>query len=175
MFNNRLALVNAIWLTIWHWLMCNGNFITGPYWNDHFNVYFLLNNSRQDKCWMAYRDSLPLKIAWWNYLFLSFACWTVCPVSALVQWKGIFLHNLWSIFLFRIIWYEPIFFLGEILNHLGLAVVSGLELKKLKDAASRDNFFLQETIKRFFYNSGKFERIWPSIQIFFVATGRNYT
>ena len=22
MFNNRLALVNAIWLTIWHWLMC---------------------------------------------------------------------------------------------------------------------------------------------------------
>ena len=117
--------------------------------NDHFNVYFLLNNSRQDKCWMAYRDSLPLKIAWWNYLFLSFACWTVCPVSALVQWKGIFLHNLWSIFLFRIIWYEPIFFLGEILNHLGLAVVSGLELKKLKDAASRDNFFLHETIKRF--------------------------
>ena len=99
MFNNRLALVNAIWLTIWHWLMCNGNFITGPYWNDHFNVYFLLNNSRQDKCWMAYRDSLPLKIAWWNYLFLSFACWTVCPVSALVQWKGIFLHNIWSIFL----------------------------------------------------------------------------
>ena len=67
--------------------------------NDHFNVYFLLNNSRQHKCWMAYRDPLPLKIAWWNYLFLSFACWTVCPVSALVQWKGIFLHNLWSIFL----------------------------------------------------------------------------
>ena len=38
MFNNRLALVNAIWLIIWHWLMCNGNFITGPYWNGLFQL-----------------------------------------------------------------------------------------------------------------------------------------
>ena len=30
---NCCGLVNAIWLTISHWLMCNGNFITGPYWN----------------------------------------------------------------------------------------------------------------------------------------------
>ena len=36
---NRCGLVNAIWLTIWHWLMCNGNFITGPYWNDIFRAF----------------------------------------------------------------------------------------------------------------------------------------
>ena len=36
---NHCGLVNAIWLTIWHWLMCNGNFITGPYWNDIFRAF----------------------------------------------------------------------------------------------------------------------------------------
>ena len=35
---NHCGLVNAIWLTIWHWLKCNGNVITGPYWNDQFTT-----------------------------------------------------------------------------------------------------------------------------------------
>ena len=30
---NRCGLVNAIWFAVWHWLICNGNFITWPYWN----------------------------------------------------------------------------------------------------------------------------------------------
>lgn len=75
--------------------------------------------------------------------------------------KAFFCTTFEVFFLTRIIWYELIFFLGKILNHLGPepSLVEWNRAKNLKGAAWRDNFFLHETIKRFFYSSGKFERI----------------
>ena len=125
---------------------------------------------------MAYKEPFTIENSLMKIFVLVFYILNSVPCVGTSAMKRLFFCTTFEVFfLTRLIWYELIFFLGEILNHLGLAVVSGLELKMLKDAASRENFFLHETIKRFFYNSGKFERISPSIQIFFVATGRNYT
>ena len=49
---NCCGLVNAIWLTIWHSLMCNGTFITGPYWNVQSLVRsFRIMQSKTFKSW----------------------------------------------------------------------------------------------------------------------------
>ena len=106
---------------------------------------------------MAYKEPFTIENSLMKLFVLVFCMLNSVPCVGTSAMKRHFFCTTFEVFfLTRIIWYELIFFHGEILNHLGLAVVSGLELK---DAASRENFFLHKTIKRFFYNSGKFERI----------------